>query len=133
MPHRMQTVLNQLVSKSREANLTFSPEKTVAMVFSPNHRKIITRLNINGNKLKTVDSTRYLGVTIDNQLKWTTHINSKSDQCSALLRSLTQKNRSYFGPKPKLIRWVYTGKNRPKLNYGALVWHTISPQNSIKN
>ena len=30
----MQAVLNQLVTKSREANLTFSPEKTVAMMFS---------------------------------------------------------------------------------------------------
>ena len=64
----MQTVLNQLVSKSCEANLTFSPEKTVAMVFSTKKRKIITRLLIEGKKLKTVESTRYLGVTIDNQL-----------------------------------------------------------------
>ena len=35
MQQRMQTVLNQLVAKSREANLTFSPDKTVAMMFSP--------------------------------------------------------------------------------------------------
>ena len=39
MQHRMQTVLNQLVDKSREANLTFSPEKTVSMVFSPKKEK----------------------------------------------------------------------------------------------
>ena len=30
---RMQTVLNHLVTQSRKAKLTFSPEKTVAMVF----------------------------------------------------------------------------------------------------
>ena len=45
----MQTVLNQLVDKSREANLTFSPEKTVAMVFSPKNRKTLTRLYIGGS------------------------------------------------------------------------------------
>ena len=39
MQQRMQTVLNQLVAKSREANLTFSPEKTVAMMFSPKKEK----------------------------------------------------------------------------------------------
>ena len=68
MQQRMQAVLNQLVDKSREANLTFGSEKTVAMLFSPQKRKTLTRLYINGSKLKTVDSTRYLGVTIDNTL-----------------------------------------------------------------
>ena len=123
----MQTVLNQLVSKSREANLTFSPEKTVAMVFSPRRRKILTRLHIEGKKLKTVETTRYLGITIDNQLSWTPHINQKIEQCSTLLRLITRKTSSYFGPKPKLMRWVYTGIIRPKLTYGALVWaHNIT-------
>ena len=92
------------------------------MVFSPKKRKITTRLHINGKKLKTVDSTRYLGVTIDSQLSWTPHFNNKIEQCSTLLRLLTQKTSSYFGPKPKLMRWVYTGIIRPKLAYGALVW-----------
>ena len=73
----MQSVLNQLVSKSREANLTFSPEKTVALVFSPKKRKIMTRLYISSNKLKTVETARYLGVTIDSSLSWTPHINQK--------------------------------------------------------
>ena len=39
MQHRMQTVLNQLVAKILEANLTFSPNKTVAMIFSPKKSK----------------------------------------------------------------------------------------------
>ena len=75
MQHRMQTVLNQLVAKSREANLTFSPNKTVAMMFSPKKRKIITRLYIEGKKLNTVETTRNLGVTLDNTLSWSPHIN----------------------------------------------------------
>ena len=77
MQQRMQTVLNQLVAKSREANLTFSPDKTVAMMFSPKKRKILTRLYIEGKKLNTVETTRYLGVIIDNKLSWTPHINKK--------------------------------------------------------
>ena len=127
------SVLNHLVDKSRAANLTFSPEKTVAMVFSPKKRKILTRLYINGLKLKTVNSTRYLGVTIDNSLSWTPHINQKIDQCSTLLRLITRKTSSYFGPKPKLMRWVYTGIIRPKLTYGALVWaHNLSTKQHKK-
>ena len=76
----MQTVLNHLVDKSRTANLTFSPEKTVAMVFSPKKRKTLTRLYINGKRLETVDSTRYLGVTIDNALSWTPHIKTDNTE-----------------------------------------------------
>ena len=83
--------------------------------------------------LKTVESTKYLGVTIDNQLSWTPHINQKIDQCSTLLRVITRKTSSYFGPKPKLMRWVYTGIIRPKLAYGALVWtHNLSTKQHKK-
>ena len=84
-------------------------------------------------KLSTVDNTRYLGVTIFTQLNWTAHINTKIEQCSALLRTITQKTSSYYGPKPKLMRWVYTGIIRPKLTYGALVWaHNISTKQHKK-
>ena len=103
------------------------------MVFSPNKRKITTHLCINGARLKTVDSTRYLGVTIDDQLSWHPHINDKIKQCSTLLRSITQKTKAYYGPKHKLMRWLYTGIIRPKISYGALVWaHNISPKQHKK-
>ena len=103
------------------------------MVFSPKKRKTLTRLYIEGKKLKTVDSTKYLGVTIDNTLSWTPHINQKLDQCSTLLKLITRRTSSYFGPKPKLMRWVYTGIIRPKFTYGALVWaHSITPKQHKK-
>ena len=61
----LQKVIDKLVTWSQTANLEFSPQKTVAMAYAPNHRRIKTRLKINGNILQTVDSMRYLGAIID--------------------------------------------------------------------
>ena len=47
MQDELQKVINKLVSWSQAANLEFSPQKTVAMVFSPNMRRLKTRLHIN--------------------------------------------------------------------------------------
>ena len=101
MQQRMQTVLNQLVAKSREANLTFSPDKTVAMMFSPKKRKILTRLYIEGKKLNTVETTRYLGVIIDNKLSWTPHINIKNRPMQFTTENNNQKNKLILRSKIK--------------------------------
>ena len=103
------------------------------MIFAPNKRKIISNLKINNRKLKTVQSTKYLGVTIDNNLCWKNHVDDQTSKCTQLLFNFLQKTKTYFGPKPKLMRWVYTGIIRPKLSYAAIVWaHSITAKQHKK-
>ena len=43
------------------------------------------------------------------------------------MRRLAAKTKGMFGPKPKLMKWTYTGIVRPKLTNGCLVWgHKIN-------
>ena len=38
-----------------------------------------------------------------------------------------------WGPKPKLVRWIYTAIVRPRLCYAAMVWsHSINQKNKIR-
>lgn len=35
---------------------------------------------------------------------------------------LSQITSSYWGPKPKLLKWAYMGMGRPEMAYAALAW-----------
>ena len=116
MQTELQKIIDELVAWSQTANLEFSPQKTVSMVFSPNMRCLKTRLNIAGQQLKTVDSTKYLRVIIDRNLTWKPHITQAINKCMGQMKSVIQHTKSYFGPKPKLMRWVYNSVIKPKLS-----------------
>ena len=132
MQNTLQEVINKLVSWSQAANLEFSPQKTVAMVFAPNHRRIKTKLKINGNLIKTVESTKYLGITIDRNLTWKPHIKQVTQKCLGQMRSLIAHTKSYFGPKPKLLRWVYLSIIKPKLSYASMIWTPYLTKSTLK-
>ena len=38
------------------------------------------------------------------------------------MRTLAAKTRTIHGPKPNLMKWLFTGIIRPKLVYGAMIW-----------
>jgi len=58
-------------------------EKTCYSVFSPNKSHIsrpTISLEINKSVINRVENCKYLGVIIDDQLKWSTHIESVEQQ-----------------------------------------------------
>ena len=82
-------------------NLTFSPGKTVAMIFHKSGRLIARPKKIDGRKLQYVTQMRYLGVIIDHRLSWKPHINKALDTGCTLTQALASKTRGLYGPKPK--------------------------------
>ena len=52
---------------------------------------------------------------------WNEHISNKLDAGKRLTMMLQVETRSNFGPKPKVMKWLYTGVVRPIVVYGALV------------
>ena len=69
----LQLMLKALEKWGNTNGLIFSPEKTVAMMFNKKNRKIAQQLKLYGKKINYVDTTKYLGITIDNKLMETTH------------------------------------------------------------
>lgn len=72
-----------------------------------------------GSQLKAVDRQLDLGITISNDLKWSTHINNIVKKCNTLiyLIQLCYKSRS-----PQLISKTYKTYIRPVLDYCAQIW-----------
>ena len=88
---------------------------------------------MNGQTILLSKHTRYLGVEIDDELNWKHHITTKIDKCRNLMAIISARVRHTFGPKPKLVRWAYTGVIRPKLLYAYQAWANKITAKQIKS
>ena len=93
--------------------------------------KIEASYTLEGMVLENVDSIKYLGVTITNDLKWNTHINNI---CTKANRTLGFLRRNLFSCPQDVKEAAYKGLVRPVLEYGSSVWdpHTKCLQEELE-
>ena len=120
---RMQRVIDELVEWGETCNLRFNPEKTVMVGFTRGLRYQFQQpVYMRGQPLKFADTVKYLGLLLDKRMTWRPHILEKVALCKQFLIKMTNIAHTTWGPRPKLMRWVYRCVVRPKITYGALVW-----------
>ena len=121
---KMNAALEKLVTWGATCGLKFNPSKTVLLHYKNNskRRQNNSEIYMNGQAVMPSKHTRYLGVEIDDELNWKHHINTKIDKCRNLLAIISANVRHTYGPKPKLVKWAYTGVVRPKLLYACQAW-----------
>ena len=78
-------------------------------------KKIHASHTLEGTDLKNVESIKYLGLTITNDLRWNTHV---SNVCTKADRTLGFLRRNLYIIAPR----KYKGLVRPVLEYGSSVW-----------
>ena len=110
----------KLVQSWIHANkLSLNIEQTNVMLFSNTLKVLPDHVKINNTELKQVDCTKFLGLYIDSDLSWKSHINYLSKILSrntGILHKL-----KHFFPCQTLIN-VYSSLISPYLNYRILVW-----------
>ena len=119
----IQRSLNELVEWGKTARLTFNPLKTVAILFTrANKLEFPNKLKMEGIEIEYSQNTRYLGVQIDYRLAWNIHFAQITKRAKQYLMQLMGALNKRWGPKPKLVRWIYTAIVRPmQLWYGAII------------
>ena len=122
MIDQIQPVLGRLVEWGNSCGLRFNAQKTVVILFTRATRTFHRQVRMEGQLIPYSDTVVYLGVTLDKELKWKPHITNKINKAKGLLMKLASIVSSYWGPKPKLMRWTWTGIVRPMLSYAALIW-----------
>ena len=76
---------------------------------------------LDGCKLNRVYNAKFLGITLDDNLTWRSHINNVCKLCS---RSIGVLNKlKLFLPKPSLYK-LYCTLILPYLTYGIILWGT---------
>ena len=79
--------------------------------------------------LKEVESAKYLGVHINNNLKWDTHIQQTVNKANKTLGFL---RRNLYGCPPKLKETAYLSLVRSVLEYAAQVWDPYEDKYILK-
>ena len=133
----IQRITNELVAWGTTMGLTFNPQKTICMQFTRATEKTVKPprrlLEINGTQVPITYETRYLGVQLDNKLNWNAHFTRAITKAKTYLLTMVSSLNKRWGPKPKLVKWLYESIVRPRLTYSCVAWaHTITQIYKIK-
>ena len=108
--------------------MCFHPDKCNILSLSQKQKPIQYTYKLHGHSLEKTDSTKYLGVILQSNLKWDKHINnitSKANQTLNFLRRNLKVNSQ------KIKDHAYKALVRPKLEYSSCIWDP-SHTNQIK-
>ena len=125
----MQNALRKVEVWATNAGLKLSTQKTISMIFTRsrhNHWGDIDSLKIYDKPVKIVYEARYLGLYFDTKLSWTNHLMRKNKNAVKLFFMLRNALGIMWGPRPNLIKWIYTGMMRPALTYGCFIWGHVT-------
>ena len=100
--------------------MQFHPQQCTVIRINSNRRRLInTNYQIHGHTLEVVDSSKYLGVTISEDLTWRKHIDDTVNKANKTL-GFVRRNLSDCSTSVKTA--AYTTMVRPRLEYSSTVW-----------
>ena len=88
----LQRDLDSLQQWEVENSMEFHPQKCQQLRVGLKQKQIETQYNIHGIKLQTTISAKYLGVTLDNNMNWSEHINNTYKKSNNTLSFLRKRN-----------------------------------------
>jgi hypothetical protein len=81
----LQKYLSALEKWDEEWQMSFHPQKCTVIRIATNQRHVIpTQYTLHGHTLEVVDSAKYLGVTINEDLQWSKHIDNTVSKATSL-------------------------------------------------
>ena len=117
----LQTTLNTLFKWTEENKASINHSKTVVMHFCTASQAVPPpQLSVGPHPLQVVQSTKLLGVIIDEQLTWKPHVNNVVRSASYKLYML-RRLRSLGTPERELCT-IYTTFIIPTLIYASPAW-----------
>lgn len=115
----MSTDLQKVMEYLENNLLALNLQKTKMMLFGVNDAQRRPVLRIRGVIIEEVDRFKYLGVLIDNLLKWDLHIREIVAKCASLCGIL--RKLSSFVPRHVLLKMYYAFIHC-RYQYGISVW-----------
>ena len=100
--------------------MSFNPIKCVVLRTSTKKTKVLpTQYELHSHTLEVVDSSKYLGVTIKDDLSWVTHIQNTVSTAIRTLGFLRRNMKDCTRPMKDL---TYKAMIRPIIEYSSTVW-----------
>lgn len=115
----LQDDLNKLQEWESRWQMNFHPEKCIVIQITSKRNPLIRNYQLHGHTLDAVEHGKYLGITINHDLQWKTHINQTVGKAS---RTLGFLRRNLGRCKPEVKANAYITMVRPTLEYASTVW-----------
>ena len=113
--------------------MRFQPVKCNMMQITRKRiKKIHASYTLEGTVLENVESIKYLGATVANDLRWNTHVSNICTKANRL--SLGFLRRNLYSCPQEVKEAAYKGLVRPVLEYSVSVWDPsgVGPQNELE-
>ncbi|KAJ3492820.1 hypothetical protein NLJ89_g11157 [Agrocybe chaxingu] len=81
-------------------------------------------LILQGKTIKAATNYKYLGIHIDNQLRWNVQSQKTKAKSLSWILMFRRLQKTATGISPKLMRQLYLAVAGPKMTYGLDVWYT---------
>ena len=124
----LNTDLQNISQWIEDNNLKMNIKKTQFISLTNSKKTGKINIQLKGESIKETDSIKYLGVTVDRDLKWNSHISGVKKKASAGIACLRKISPSIPINTRKLL---FNALVRPHLDYCSVVWHACS--NKLKD
>ncbi len=123
----LQESLTHLHEWSIKNGFTFSAVKSTAVHFC--RRRSCNRrvdLFLNGNRITTENSAKYLGMIFDDKLRWRDHIYQLKQSCTKRLNIIRRLAHTSFGADTTSLINLYKTTIQSKLDYGVTAYQNAN-------
>ena len=117
--------LKHLTEWFKSNKLSLNISKTNYMLFTKNNKDYEQNINLrlSNENITRVNSTKFLGMIIDDKLNWQDHISHTKNKMSSGLYALN-KSKHVLGKNH--LKTLYHSLIHPYLSYGILLWGSAS-------
>jgi hypothetical protein len=126
--NRLATAADYASVWSAQNHMRLNTQKTKTITFSLQKMIASESITINGNVIEEVASTKLLGVTFDQHMRFSDHVLAAIDKSKPAFHAMVQLKRS--GAKPSDLLLFYRTRILSILCYAAPVWYPYISSNS---
>ena len=99
--------------------MKFNPSKCKVLCISNKKDPPMRNYEFCGSTLEQIQSVSYLGITINDKMKWSEHISNVMSKAS---KTLGMAKRNFWNCPKNVKETVYSTIIRPRLEYAHIVW-----------
>lgn len=115
----LQQDLNRIVTWCKQWLMSINITKTCLISFHRRHSHTPHKYVLFGSEVSSVPSCKYLGITLTQNLTWSSHIMNISNEANRTL-GFIRRNLRFSTPSIKTL--AYLTFVRPKLEYASAIW-----------
>ena len=123
-PSNMELFFHQLQAWANNNDMVVNLNKTKEIVMGPPSKMShLALLHLSPGDIERVKSVKLLGINLDADFSWKSHVKAITSKATERLYFLKQLRRAGV-PQAQLL-YFYTGVVRPVLEYAAPVWNPL--------